>query len=191
MLLVFCKDLSLFHSQLCSNLVLAVSAMAYYIAFVRPSLCRIAGRANLFYEKLFIAASECHGEGQYPVFKFYCKNGVFPYWFGRQAHVEVSEHYEVSEDYEPLRQVLSSSAPQRIYALRKGDNMVLYVHTPESDAEGVFAVFESTSYDPTQLLGCGGEVRFLYYSSEWEPHDQLILERELLMQKLRSIGIAL
>ena len=159
--------------------------MAHYVALVRPTLRRIAGTPNLFYEENFIAASECYGELQAPVFMFYsCKGGAFPYWFiSRKVHVEVSE------DYEPLRQVLSSPALQTIYALhQEAGYMKLYVHTPEADSPGVFAVFESTFYDPTRLFGCGGDVRFLYYA-QWEPHDQHTLERHLLMAKMRSMGI--
>ena len=160
--------------------------MAHYVALVRPTLRRIPGTANQFYEEHFIAASECYGEGEELGYMFYrCKGGTFPYWFlGRQVAVA-----EVCTDYEPLRQVLSTRAPQIIYALhREPGYMNLYVHTPEADAPGVWAVFESDIYDRTRLFGCGGDVRFLHYA-QWEVHDQHTLERHLLMAKMRSMGI--
>ena len=166
----------------------SMSSPSYYVGLAKPIIKRgsFSGRAEYFYTEVIFALMEQEQDSYLASrWRFWSvTGGAYPYWFLSQ-----NEFREINDGaYSTVPAAFVAQQPQSIYVVKDYAGCPeFWVHTPQFDPPGLYAVFMSRSCGLEQAFDCTGEDTFyLHHRSCPGQTDVTLLLNNVLQSPMRA-----
>ena len=159
----------------------------FYVGLAKQSIKKgsFLSPAEYFYTEVILAVMELSTECCLDaVWRFWAvTGGAYPYWFLGQnkfRELNLGSYTSVPNSYLAQR-------PQTIYIIENYAGCAqFWVHTPQYDPPGLYAVFESRSYGAEHAWACSaGDTMYLFHR-RWPGEIDVTLLMNTVVQPIKS-----